>query len=382
MKNGGSKVETLLENKHILITGGTGSLGQTLVRRILTGEMGRPAKITVFSRDEAKQHYMRLAYHHRRAATDDIIYQNSRDLLTFRIGDVRNYSSVLQAVRGADIVFHAAALKQVPTCEYFPSEAVQTNILGPQNLARAVQENDTPVELVVGISTDKACKPINVMGMCKALQERILIQANLMCPKTRFVCVRYGNVIASRGSVVPLFLDQIRQGGPVTLTLKEMTRFLLTLDQAADTVFAAARFGLPGDTYIPKVPSARVVDVAEVLINGRRIPITYTGIRPGEKIHEIMVSEEECYRTIEQNGYYVIRPILPELRRAGIEYPALNGEYSSQQVTIGHEELRSLLGSFLTQREGEDSHEIDDFTGHEAGDHPAKRYHQAPGSIL
>ncbi len=339
----------LLEGKRILVTGGTGSLGQALVRRLLTGEMGRPAKITVFSRDEAKQHYMRLEYLQRRAATDDIIYQNSRELLTFRIGDVRNYSSVLQAVREADVVFHAAALKQVPTCEYFPFEAVQTNIFGPQNLVRAIRENDTPVELVVGVSTDKACKPVNVMGMTKALQERILIQANLECSKTRFTCVRYGNVIASRGSVVPLFLEQIRQGGPVTITLKEMTRFLLSLDQAVDTVCAAARSGLPGETYVPKVPSARVVDIAEVLINGRDIPIVYTGIRPGEKVHEIMVSEEECYRTMERDGYYVICPILPELRRAPIEQPALNGEYSSQHVTLDHEGLRTLLAPYLAE---------------------------------
>lgn len=339
----------LLEGKRVIVTGGTGSLGQALVRRLLTGEMGRPAKVTVFSRDEAKQHYMRLEYLHRRAATDDIIYQNSRELLAFRIGDVRDYSSVLQAVREADVVFHAAALKQVPTCEYFPFEAVMTNILGPQNLVRAIRENDTPVELVVGVSTDKACKPVNVMGMTKALQERILIQANLECSKTRFTCVRYGNVIASRGSVVPLFLEQIRQGGPVTITLKEMTRFLLSLDRAVDTVFAAACSGLPGETYIPKVPSARVVDIAEVLINGRDIPIVYTGIRPGEKVHEIMVSEEECYRTIERDGYYVICSILPELRRAPIEQPALNGEYSSQNVTIDHAGLRTLLAPYLAE---------------------------------
>ncbi len=345
MASGGDVVD--LEGKRILVTGGTGSLGQTIVRRLLTGDLGRPARIIVFSRDEAKQHYMRLEFFHRRAATDDIIYQNSRELLAFRIGDMRNYSSVLQAVREADVVFHAAALKQVPTCEYFPFEAVQTNILGPQNLVRAVRENDTDVELVVGVSTDKACKPINVMGMTKALQERILLEANLECPKTRFLCVRYGNVIASRGSVVPLFLDQISQGGPVTITLEEMTRFLLSLDRAVDTVFAAARFGLPGETYIPRVPSARVVDVARVLINGRNIPVAYTGIRPGEKVHEIMVSEEECYRTVERNGYYVICPVLPELRQMQIEQPALNAEYSSQQVTLNPEGLRMLLEPYV-----------------------------------
>ena len=331
-----------LEGKRILVTGGTGSLGKAIVRRLLTDEIGRPAKVIVFSRDEAKQHEMRLDYKQRRAATEEIIYERAQDVLDFHIGDVRDYSSMVRAVRDVEVVIQAAALKQVPTCEYFPFEAVLTNIVGPQNIVRAIRENGTSVELVVGISTDKACKPINVMGMTKALQERILVEANMGSPGARFVCVRYGNVIASRGSVVPLFLDQIARGGPVTVTLKEMTRFLLSLDQAVDTVFAAVRHALPGETYIPKVPAARVVDLAEVLINGRDIPITYTGIRPGEKIHEIMVSEEECYRTIERDGYYVITPMLPELRSVK-ETPALSDEYSSANSLISPDDLRSLL---------------------------------------
>ena len=217
------------------------------------GEMGKPARITVFSRDEAKQHYMRLSYLHREAATDEVIYRNFKELLSFRIGDVRDFAAVADAVRDADVIIHAAALKQVPTCEYFPFEAVKTNVVGAQNLVRAVKESPTPVEVVVGISTDKACKPINVMGMTKALMERTLVEANLGFPGTRFACVRYGNVIASRGSVVPLFLDQIARGGPVTVTMKEMTRFLLSLDRAVDTVLAAIRSAQPGETYVPKV---------------------------------------------------------------------------------------------------------------------------------
>jgi len=337
----------VLDGKRVLVTGGTGSLGRALVRRLLTGEMGRPQKIVVFSRDEAKQHDMRLEYLRHPAATDEIIYRNSKELLTFRIGDVRNYSSMVQAVRETDVIFHAAALKQVPTCEYFPFEAVQTNIWGAENLVRVIRENDTSVELVIGVSTDKACKPINVMGMTKALQERILVQANLQCPRTRFACVRYGNVIASRGSVVPLFLNQIREGGPVTITLQEMTRFLLSLDQAVDTIFTAVRTGLPGETYVPKVPSARVVDIADALINGRDIPRVYIGIRPGEKVHEILVSEEECYRTIERNGHYVILPVLPELRRMPAEPLTLKGEYSSEHVTIAVDALRVLLAPYV-----------------------------------
>lgn len=345
MSNGGVFVK--LEGKRVLVTGGTGSLGQTVVRRLLTGEMGRPAKVTVFSRDEAKQHYMRLAYLNREVATDEIIYRNFKELLNFRIGDIRDYSSVLQAVREADVVIHAAALKQVPSCEYFPFQAVQTNILGTQNLVRAICENDTPVDTVVGISTDKACKPINVMGMTKALMERIFVEANMACPRTRFVGVRYGNVIASRGSVVPLFLNQIANGGPVTITTKDMTRFLLSLDRAVDTVFAAVRGALPGEIYIPKVPAALILDLAEVLINGRNIPIRFTGIRPGEKIHEIMVSEEEIYRTVERDGYYVICPMLPEVHSISVEVPALTSEYSSANVTLDHDGLRALLAPYL-----------------------------------
>lgn len=331
-----------LENKRILVTGGTGSLGQKIVRRLLTGEIGRPNKIVVFSRDEAKQHYMRLDFMHRKAATDDIIYQNSQELLSFKIGDVRNYSSLLQALREVDVVFHAAALKQVPTCEYFPFEAVQTNIVGAQNLVCALRENDTPVELVIGISTDKACKPINVMGMTKAIQERILVEANLENKKTKFLCVRYGNVIASRGSIVPLFMEQIGNGGPVTITLKEMTRFLLSLDRAVDTVFAAVKTGNAGETFVPKVHAANIVDVAKALIGEREIEIKFTGIRPGEKVHEIMVSEEECFRTVERGDYYVILPMLPELRKEDFT-PALTGEYSSQDKNLGILELRQLL---------------------------------------
>jgi len=244
-------------------------------------------------------------------------------------------------------------LKQVPTCEYFPFEAIQTNLIGAQNLARAIRETRTSVETVVGISTDKACKPINVMGMTKAIMERILIEANIGC-ETRFACVRYGNVIASRGSVVPLFREQIANGGPVTLTMKEMTRFLLTLDQAVDTVLAAVRSARAGETYVPRVPAARVEELADVMIEGlsrassreRPIEKVFTGIRPGEKVHEIMVSDEECYRTIGRDGYYVIRPMLPELA-SDTQPPALSGEYSSSVVTADAAALEQLLKPYL-----------------------------------
>ena len=332
-----------LEGKRILVTGGTGSLGKTLVKRLLSGEMGKPAKIIVFSRDEAKQHFMRLEYLHRETATDDVIYENSQDLLSFRIGDVRDYSSLLAAMREADVVFHAAALKQVPSCEYFPFQAVLTNIFGAENVVRAIRENRLPIEKVVGISTDKACKPINVMGMTKALQERILIEANRDCPETTFTCVRYGNVIASRGSIIPLFVEQISKNQTLTVTLPEMTRFLLSLDRAVDTVFAAIKIGLRGETFVPRVLAARITDVAKALMGEKDLPITFTGIRPGEKIHEIMVSEEECFRTVERGGYYVILPVLPELRSEKDFTQALESEYSSKDDNISVEDLKVLL---------------------------------------
>ena len=334
-----------LEGKKVLVTGGTGSLGQTIVSRLLGGELGRPEHITVFSRDEAKQHYMRLEFMHRRTATDDVIYQNSHELLRFRIGDVRDYSALLSALRNADVVFHAAALKQVPSCEYFPLEAVQTNIIGAANLVRGVRENDLSVQTVIGISTDKACKPINVMGMTKALQERVLIEANRDCSGTRFMCVRYGNVIASRGSIVPLFVDQVNNDRALTVTLPEMTRFLLSLDRAADTVFEALVRGKPGQTFVPKVPSANIVDLAKAIMGTKDLPIEFTGTRPGEKVHEIMVSEEECFRTIEQGDYYVILPVLPELRDGHPITAALNTEYSSKDDNLDIDQLRILLSS-------------------------------------
>src|SRR6476660_6485629 len=219
-----------LEGKRLLITGGTGSLGKVLTRRLLSGEMGQLAKIIIFSRDEAKQHYMRIEYQHQIAATDEIIYRNFQQLLEFRIGDVRDFHSIANVLPTVDVVVNAAAMKQVPTCEYFPFEAVRTNIEGAETIVRVIQEQRLPVETVVGVSTDKACKPVNVMGMTKAVQERIFIQGNMRCDRTRFVCVRYGNVMASRGSVIPLFRQQILTGGPVTVTTLDMTRFLLTLD--------------------------------------------------------------------------------------------------------------------------------------------------------
>lgn len=330
----------MFTDKTLLVTGGTGSLGKVLIRRLLSGEMGIPKKIIVFSRDEAKQHEMRVEYLNNTSATDEIIYNNFKQCLDFRIGDVRDFHSVSRVLQGVDIVFNAAALKQVPSCEYFPFEAVRTNIEGPENIVRAIREHNIPVETVIGISTDKACKPVNVMGMTKAIQERVFIRANIDCPNTRFICVRYGNVLASRGSVIPLFHEQIKAGGPVTITSEEMTRFLLSLDQAVDTIFSAVREAKRGETYIPRIPSAKITDIAAVLIGERPITIINTGVRPGEKLHEILISEEEGHRSISRGEYYVILPILPEIRDEVVgEAYYLEREYSSADNLMSRDDI-------------------------------------------
>jgi FlaA1/EpsC-like NDP-sugar epimerase len=334
---------SILDGKRVLITGGTGSLGKVLLRRLLKGDAGQPSQIVVFSRDEAKQHELRVEYQKRKSPTDEVIYRNFVQTLTFRIGDVRDYSSVSAALRGVDVVFNAAALKQVPACEYFPFEAVQTNIAGPENIVRAIRDLKLPIETVVGVSTDKAVKPVNVMGMTKALQERIFARANLEAPETRFIIVRYGNVLASRGSVIPFFHEQIKHGGPVTITDPGMTRFLLSLDEACDLIFAAVKSAKRGETYIPQVPSARITDIAAALIGERKIETQVTGIRPGEKLHEVLVSEEEAHRTVRRGEHYVIAPILPELQDEKPKGKILDKEYSSGDDLISREEVVALL---------------------------------------
>lgn len=319
-----------LKEKSVLVTGGTGSMGKTFVHRVLSGELGLPRKVIVFSRDEAKQHEMRMAYLNKTATTDEVIFRNFMNVLEFRIGDVRDYSAVCSAVRDVDVVVNAAALKQVPSCEYFPVEAILTNCMGAMNIVRAIEQNRYPVKTVVAISTDKACKPVNVMGMTKSLQERIFVAANVLNPGTRFVGVRYGNVLASRGSVIPLFHDQIRNGGPVTITAPHMTRFLLSLNQAVDTVFAALKGARPGEIYVPNAPSATVINIAKALIGARKIPTKITGVRPGEKLHEIMVSEEEVHRCVKRGSFYAIKPMLPELAvKQRSEPNVLKQEFSS-----------------------------------------------------
>ncbi len=334
-----------LKNKRILVTGGTGSMGKTFVRRALSGKDGLPEKIVVLSRDEAKQHYMRTEYLTKKSnPTDEVIYNNFLNTLQFRIGDVRNYADVVAALKDIDIVINAAALKQVPTCEYFPHQAVNTNCVGVQNIVRAINDMQLPVETVVGVSTDKACKPVNVMGMTKAIQEKIFISANVHNKDTKYVCVRYGNVLASRGSVIPFFHEQIRNGGPVTLTDENMTRFLLSLEDAVDIVIEAIAKAQPGETFIPIAPTASIENVAKALIGDKNIPIKVTGIRPGEKMHETLISDEESIRTCRRGDYYVIQPMLPEvLKRNQVQTRDLIGRYSSDQNVLNLKQTIELL---------------------------------------
>lgn len=326
----------MFEGKKILITGGAGSLGSALVRRLLS-DTTVPDRITILSRDEAKHHAMRLAYQKRSAATDEIIYQDFKERVRFQIGDVRDFHSVCQALKGVDMVFHAAAIKQVPNIEYNPFEATRTNVGGMENIISAIAEHDLPVKKVIGISTDKACKPINAYGMTKALMERVTIAANLRCPNTIFCLTRYGNVMGSVGSVIPLFTYQKAMGLTLTVTHPEMTRFMLTLDRAVDTIFISAKYGQAGEILVPKIKSSRVIDIAKAISEN----IGYTGIRPGERLHEPLISTEEWPYRVDTPDYIVIRPQLPELLTGEIDTEM--NEYSSANELMTPDETKTLL---------------------------------------
>lgn len=335
----------IFTGKSVLVTGGTGSMGKTLVRRLLSGAHGTPEKIVVLSRDEAKQHDMRLDFMSLQGSTDEAIYNNFERTLEFRIGDVRAYEDVVSAMRGMDIVINAAAMKQVPTCEYFPSQAVLTNCMGAENIVRAASEPGMNIETVVGVSTDKAVQPVNVMGMTKSVQERIFIAGNITAPNTRFVCVRYGNVLASRGSVIPLFHRQIKAGKAVTLTHPDMTRFFISLQEGVDTVFAAIEHGKRGEIFVLNAPSTTVMTLAKALIGERGNEIQVVGIRPGEKMHEIMISTEESVRTRKVGNYYAVQAMLPELSDIPAENKnsPLQSAFSSENNLMDIEKTRALL---------------------------------------
>jgi FlaA1/EpsC-like NDP-sugar epimerase len=283
--------DNFFHGTRILVTGGTGTLGKNLVNRLIAQ---KPAKIRVFSRDEEKQWAMQ---------------QNLKEhqhLMEFQIGDIRSFSDVVRVLQDVDIVFNAAALKQVPSCENFPYQAVLTNCTGAENIVQAIEQFKLPVKIVCGISTDKACSPVNAMGISKAMQEKIFIGANLRCPETRFVCSRYGNILGSRGSLIPLFHSQIKAGRNLTVTDKEMTRFLMSINEAIDLIFKAVTTGWQGETFLPKTLSSRVIDIAEIFSEKYNTPINIIGIRPGEKLHEILINEEESNRIIEEKDHYIV----------------------------------------------------------------------------
>ncbi|EQA14794.1 nucleoside-diphosphate sugar epimerase/dehydratase [Glaesserella parasuis] len=278
-----------MKNKVLLITGGTGSFGNAVLKRFLQTDI---KEIRIFSRDEKKQDDMRKKY--------------NSPKLKFYIGDVRDYNSILNATRGVDYIYHAAALKQVPSCEFYPMEAVKTNILGTENVLEAAIQNK--VERVVCLSTDKAVYPINAMGISKAMMEKVIVakSRNLEGSRTTICCTRYGNVMASRGSVIPLFVDQIRQGKAFTVTDPEMTRFMMTLDDAVDLVLYAFENGQNGDIFVQKAPAATIATLAKAiteLLSVPNHPIDIIGTRHGEKAFEALLSREEMLHAIDQ-GYY------------------------------------------------------------------------------
>jgi FlaA1/EpsC-like NDP-sugar epimerase len=326
-----------IRGSHVLITGGTGSFGHRVAARIR--DLG-PRRVTIFSRDEKKQYEMRFEYPE----------------LRYVIGDVRDPASVSDAMRGVDIVFHAAALKQVPSSETWPLQAVMTNVIGSSNVFRAAR--DAGVKAVIALSTDKAVKPVNAMGMTKGLMEKLVGQfgAEREPGGTVFAVVRYGNVLGSRGSVVPVFRSQIEGGGPVTLTVPQMTRFLLTLDEAVGLVFYAMEQAQGGEVFVRKAPACRVDALAEAMIRrygkGRRIETKIVGMRPGEKLHEVLVNEYEMLRAVDLGEFFVIPPEQhPDEAsgKAGAQFPEYTSDVTRQVTSIA--EIEQLLASVEEQVE-------------------------------
>ncbi len=326
------QVGQFVKDKVILITGGTGSFGHEILDELTHYE---PREIRVLSRDEKKQYDMQQQY-------------RGRANLRFLLGDVRNRARVAESMRGVNVVYHAAALKQVPNCEHAPFEAVQTNIIGAENVRQSAI--DAGVETVVAVSTDKAVKPVNVMGMSKAMQERIMLSGSRdPDSQTRFLCVRYGNVLDSRGSVIPLFRNLIQQGQPLRITHPQMTRFLLTLREAVQLVFWASVHGNSGELWVRKMPATPIARLARVLSRGltRRTdyPTEIVGIRPGEKMHEVLVSEEEMVRANELDDHFLVPPFSATANSEEVTLGPVT-EYSSDQVhQLSQDELFQLLES-------------------------------------
>ena len=283
---------SLFKDKTLLITGGTGSFGNAVLNRFLSTDIG---EIRIFSRDEKKQDDMR---HEFQAKMPEVA-----EKIKFYIGDVRSLESVRGAMKGVDYIFHAAALKQVPSCEFFPMEAVRTNVIGTENVLTAAIEEG--VESVICLSTDKAAYPINAMGITKAIEEKVA--KSRMSGKTKICCTRYGNVMCSRGSVIPLWIDQIKQGNPITLTEPSMTRFIMSLEEAVDLVLFAFEHGENGDLLIQKAPACTIQTQAEAvceLFGGKKEDIKIIGIRHGEKMYETLLTNEECAKAVDLGNFY------------------------------------------------------------------------------
>lgn len=326
----------MFNGKTIFISGATGSWGQTLTRMLLDNY--QPKQIICFSRGELQQVLMQRKF------------RDSR--LKFVIGDVRDYEAVRFAMRDVDIVFHLAALKHVPICEDHPQEAIKTNITGTTNIVNAAIENQ--ISKVIDVSTDKAVDPLNLYGMTKAVGEKLILQANDLSSHTKFVCIRGGNVMGSNGSVIPYFIEQIKSGGPITITDLNMTRFFLTLEQAIKLLFKAAEASVGGETFVMNMPACYIRDVAAVLMDHYgTVDITEIGSKPGEKLDEMLISKHEALlsRCYDEN-YYVILPsrCSEELNAQYKNLPKFpHAEFSSKTAPIGHEQIHQMLkrGNFI-----------------------------------
>jgi len=323
----------MFKNKVLLISGGTGSFGGAILRRLLTSNI---KEIRIFSRDELKQDDMRKFY--------------NNDKLKFYIGDVRDESSVDDAMRGVDYVFHAAALKQVPSCEFYPMQAVKTNVIGTENLLNSAIA--AGVKKVIALSTDKAVYPINAMGISKAMMERVIVAKGRNIKDTMIACTRYGNVMASRGSVIPLFIDQVRSGKPITITDPSMTRFMMSLDDAVDLVLFAFENGKSGDIFVQKAPAATVELLARTMRKILGVPdheARTIGTRHGEKLYETLLTKEEMVKAIDMEKYYRIPANTRDLNytkffEEGEEVITEAGEYHSHNTyRLNEEELTGLL---------------------------------------
>ena len=310
---------SIFKGKVLMITGGTGSFGNAVLRRFLKTDIG---EIRIFSRDEKKQDDMRHEY---QAKYPDVAHK-----IKFYIGDVRSLESCRSAMPGTDYIFHAAALKQVPSCEFFPMEAVRTNVIGTDNVLTAAIESG--VKSVICLSTDKAAYPINAMGITKAIEEKVAVAKSRYSGNTKICCTRYGNVMCSRGSVIPLWIDQIRNGNPITLTEPSMTRFIMSLDEAVDLVLFAFEHGENGDILVQKAPACTIQTQAEAvceLFGGKKEEIRVIGIRHGEKMYETLLTKEECAKAVDMGDFYRV----PADNR-DLNYDKFFREGDTQRVTI------------------------------------------------